>query len=1098
MKICAAQAMIAIILCGISMANTGYSQLLDKEVTINLVDVSFEKALLELGDAAKVKFAYSLDQLDVKETVTIEASRTPLHKVLDALLTPHNIHYKVHDRESVISLKRQGSRDNHQSSINDSNQETPTRQVTGKVTDVNGDPLAGVNIIVKGTTNGTSTDANGKFSIVVDNEDDLLVFSFIGYTPVEIRIASQTVVDITLHEDVSTLGEVVVNAGYWQVKEREQTGTIGRVSSEDINKQPVSSPLMALQGRIPGVVISPVTGIAGGAQTIQIRGQNSLRTDGNYPLYVIDGVPVDSRPIQSVGLMFAGGLDPISTLNPENIESIEVLKDADATAVYGSRGANGVILITTKKSKEGQTAFDLQFYQGAGKVSRMMDVLNTEQYLSMRNEAFNNDGPAALSQLNNPANAIYYPDLKLWDSARNTNWQKELFGSTSGISDLQATISGGNASTSFRIGGGFHRESTVFPGDFGYQKATANTNFNHTSGNKRFSMGLSINYGIDRNNLFNNNPVYTALTLAPNAPGYDEQGDLVWTGYDASMANPFSRLRLTHNAKASSLIVSSRLSYELFKGFKVLASVGLTDIRSSEELNTPKSAMPPWVTTPNSTVLGNRSSGSWIAEPQVTYTRDISKGKLDILVGTSWQNSESESLYLRGIGYVSDELLGNINAASQVTKMSADMTTYRYSAVFSRLAFNWAERYYLNLTARRDGSSRFGPDSRFSNFGAIGLAWIFTNESFFVAHTNVMSFGKLRFSYGTTGNDQIGDYGYLSTYTAAAETYDGNSILVPSNLSNPNYAWEVNKKLEAAIDLGFFRDRLNVAFNYYRNRSNNQLVGYPLPSITGFRTVQANLDAVVQNSGLEFSIESVNIKRDGFSWTTSVNLTVPRNELLSYPNLAGSTYANTYVVGQPLTINKVYHSTGVDPETGLYQFLDTDGNNVINTQDRQTVVNIGRQYYGGFTNRIKCGPIELAIFFDYVKQQVRGYRGTFLSAPGMGINQPAFLLDQQRWQNPGDASQLQRFTTKNTTYSLARSSDLNYDDGAFIRLKTVSLSYKLPSGLLGKIHLRDASLFVHGQNLFVITNYKGLDPEIPGNSQLPQLRMITGGINLKI
>lgn len=1095
MKICATQAMIALMVCGISMANTVYSQLLDKEVTIVLSDVTLENALHELSNVTKVKFAYSLEQLDVKDHVTIEARQTPLRKVLEDLLTPFNINYKVHDHESVITLKRQIDPDRKQSSPRQSGQLAP---VSGTVVDVDNKPMAGVNVVVNGTINGTSTDADGRFIINVDRDDDILIFSFIGYTTVEARVNSQTTIDVVLREDASTLGEVIINAGYWQVREREQTGTIGRVSSEEITKQPVTSPLMAIQGRVPGVVVSPVTGIAGGAQTIQIRGQNSLRTDGNYPLYVIDGVPVDSRPIQSVGLMFAGGLDPISSLNPENIESIEILKDADATSVYGSRGSNGVILITTKKSKAGETAFDVQFYQGAGKVSNRIDLLNTDQYLAMRNEAFVNDGPAALDQLNNPAYAIYYPDLKLWDQTKNTNWQKELFGSTSAITDLQATVGGGNTSTSFRIGGGFHRESTVFSGDFGYQKATANTNFNHTSNNKKFSMGLSINYGVERNNIFNSNPVYTALTLAPNAPGYDEQGRLIWTGYDASMANPFSRFKLTHNANANSLIMSSRLSYEILPGLKVLASVGLTDIRTSEVINTPKSSMPPTVATPNSTVIGDRSSSSWIAEPQLTYSKEISKGKIDVLVGTSWQDSNSESLYVRGSGYVSDDLLGNINAASQITKMSADKTTYRYSALFSRIAFNWEQKYYINLTARRDGSSRFGPDSRFSNFGAIGLGWIFSNESFFDDHADFLSFGKLRFSYGTTGNDQIGDYGYLSTYTAASETYDGNSILIPTNLSNPNYAWEVNKKLEGALELGFFRDRLNLVFNYYRNRSNNQLVGYPLPALTGFRSVQANLDATVQNSGLEMSIEAINIKKNRLSWTTSANFTIPRNELLSYPNLSGSTYANTYVVGQPLTISKSYHSTGINPETGLYQFFDVDGNNVINTQDRQTVLNIGREYYGGLTNHIQYGPIELSIFFEYVKQRVRGYMGTFLSAPGMGINQPSFILDQQRWENPGDAAELQRFTTRNTTYSQARLSDLNYDDGSFIRLKTVTLSYKLPAALLEKIHLRDASLFVHGQNLFLITNYKGLDPEIPGNSQLPQIRMITGGINLKI
>jgi hypothetical protein len=458
----------------------------------------------------------------------------------------------------------------------------------------------------------------------------------------------------------------------------------------------------------------------------------------------------------------------------------------------------------------------------------------------------------------------------------------------------------------------------------------------------------------------------------------------------------------------------------------------------------------------------------------------------------------TDSRFIRAVGYLSDELLGNINAAPQINKLSADNTIYHYNALFARVGYNWNDTYFVNLTARRDGSSRFGPDNRFANFGAIGIAWIFSNERFINDKLHGLSFAKLRGSYGTTGNDQIGDYGFLSSYNASSALYQGNSILVPTGLANAAYAWEINRKMEMGLDVVFFRDRISLSANFYRNESANQLVGYSLPLLTGFGSVQANLDATVRNSGMELIVKSINLKSDDFSWTTSINFTAPRNKLMSYPNLKGSSYASTYQVGKPLTILKVYHITGTNTETGFYQFLDTDGNNTINAEDRQTVINIGRQYYGGIENVIGYKKFQIGLFAEFVRQRVRGYLGTFLQAPGTSMNQPAFVANEPRWQSPGDVTSTQKFTNDNNAYNLARNSDLNVGEGSFVRMKTVTLSYELPSKWTQRMHLQNGTVFIHAQNLFLITRYKGLDPEIPGNSQMPQLRVLTAGLKLKI
>lgn len=1094
MKICAAQAMIALLVCGISMANTGYSQLLDKEITINLSDVTFEEALIELSNTAKVKFAYSLDQLKVKQNVTIEVSRTPLRRVLDDLLTPFRIRYKVHDSKEIIFLKRQSDRESDQSAIEPKQLGIAPRQLTGMVTDVYQQPMAGVNVFINGTTIGTTTDSNGKFVISAD-EGDVLVFSFIGYTRMEVQVHDQPVIEVVLIEDIKSLSEIVVNAGYWEIDKKENTGNIAKVTGKEIEKQPVANVMSALQGRMSGVVITPNTGIPGGALNIQIRGQNSLRTEGNYPLYIIDGVPIDSRPTQSFAQVFFKGIDPINTINPSNIESIEILKDADATAIYGSRGANGVVLITTKRAKKGKSSLDVQMYQGIGHVTQRMDLLTTQDYLAMRMEALKNDG--WLPFLENPVYDNLFPDLKIWDQEKETDWQGELFGGTANITDAQLSYSAGNAATSFRFGGGIHRETTVFPGDFSYMKATAHLNLNHSALNNRLNISVSLNYGNDNNDQFSRNIVYDALTLAPNAGSLTPSGELDWAGYDFNRPNPLSYFKVSHNNKTSGLITNAIITYNIIKGLNLKANLGYTDSGSKEVINTPKISMVPGSTAPRKSTFGITGGSSWIIEPQLSYEKEFVSSRFTAFVGTTWQSSNTSSQWIAGSGYVSDELLGNINAAPQVSNLGASDIEYRYNAAFGRIAYSVQDKYFINLTGRRDGSSRFGKDNKFANFGSVGIAWVFSREGSLQNAGSYFSFGKLRTSYGTTGSDQIADYGYLSTYSASPVNYQGQSVLLPDGPDNPNFAWEVNKKLEIGLDLGFVEDKLSLSLSWYRNRSTNQLVGYTLPATTGFGSVQANLDATVQNTGLEIEALARILNSEKLKWSSSLNFTLPRNKLIAYPNIEGSSYANTYVVGEPLSILKLYHLNGVDPATGNYQFEDMDGDGKIDVSDMQDIVNVGRRYYGGFTNSLSLKSFELSFLIDFVKQSAADYHSIFLEAPGRMVNQPASILSKSRWSDTGNVAEIQKFTNNNAAYDRLRSSNANISDASFLRFRTLSLSCDISGLIARKSKFANAIIYVQAQNLWTFTKYKGLDPEMPGSAQLPQLRVITAGIKFQ-
>ncbi len=961
------------------------------------------------------------------------------------------------------------------------------QEVTGVVTGPQGLPIAGVAVFIKGETKGTVTNVNGEYTIQA-TQGDTLVFTYLGFKPVEVILEQASTLNIQMEEDVASLGEVEINAGYYNTTRRESTGNISRVTAEEIELQPVISPLQALQGRMAGVEIDQSAGVSGLASSIIIRGRNSLRFQGDYPLFIIDGVPVNSSPISSIGPFTRGaGIDPLNALNMSNIESIEVLKDADATAIYGSRGANGVVLITTRKGSDigGKTTFEVQGYSGFSEVSNKMKLMNTSQYISVREKAFENDGVVP-SEIN-------APDLVLWDQNRYTDWQEVLLGGTASIKDFNVAVTGGDENTSFLVGGSFHNEGAVFPGNFGYKKMTANINLNHNSKSQRFQMVFSANYGLDNNDLFyGTNYVNLALTLSPNAPAlYNDDGTLNWE--DGTWTNPFAGLYKPQEIKTSTLLSNLSLSYEMLDGLKLKANMGYSNLGSEEEVRNLKDAYNP--RTWDRLILSSNNSTtqrtSWIIEPQILYNRNFGSLELDALAGATFQNSENNMLSLEGLGFSDDRLVGNLGAADEVRVNLNEDVVYRYAAVFGRLGFNWSRKYFLNLTGRRDGSSRFGRDKRFASFWALGTAWIFSEEEYFKNNIPFLSFGKIRGSYGTTGSDQIPDYGYLDTYEATP----GPGGLYPTQLTNPDYSWEVNRKLEAALQLGFNQDKINLEVSWYRNRSSNQLVGYPLSAITGFTSVQANLPALIQNKGWEIVLSSINVQTKNFSWETSLNATFPSNKLLEFDDLNLTPYRETYKVGYPLDISLRYKYDGIDPETGLYRIADVNNDGRFDINDRVSINRLGRKYYGGISNILSFRNLDLGVLFEYVRQERPTYLAEMSNSPGRFGNNSTDILDA--WRQEGDATNVQRLSQSIPSllaYYNVLNSDLFIGDASFLRLKTLELSYNLPATWLTGFGIERLNLFVHGQNLLTITNYKGLDPQ--GGKVVPPLRTITSGVQI--
>lgn len=951
--------------------------------------------------------------------------------------------------------------------------------IKGQITGSQELPIPGVNIQIQGTNRGTTSNFEGEYQLVA-RPQDTLVYTYMGYVSQKVGVGEQTLINIQLQENENSLGDLVINAGYYKVKDSERTGNIAKITAKEIELQPLVSPLQALQGRMAGVEISTGSDTPGAAPTIRIRGQNSLRREGNYPLYIIDGVPINSTPVESNSSLGFAGIDPLSTMNLSNIESIEVLKDADATAIYGSRGANGVILITTKKGK-GQKGVQARIYSGVSTVPNKLDLLSTQQYLKVRRQAFANDGVE-------PDEFNAY-DLLLWDQTRETDWQEEFLGGTANITDVNISAQGGSDQTHFRLNGAFHQQGTIYPADLQYQKFTGGAHLDHRSKDEKFQLGLAINYGVDQNELLGNSVDFNtnAFKLPPNAPSlYLEDGSLNWEEWgEAGLNNPLEGIFNTSTARAHNLITSLNLSYEIAKGLELKTNFGFTDFNSDEVVKMPQRSYNPAGMPLHRSLNTQSRRQSWIIEPQLNYQHQWGKLNLNTLVGSTLQENQYDTFSVQGENYVAESLIGNLGAAESLINVQARNTQYRYQAVFARLGLNWDQKYYLNLTGRRDGSSRFAQGNRFANFGAIGAAWIFTQEAFFKEQVAWLSFGKFRGSYGTTGSDQIPDYGYLDAYEATP----GPGGLYPTALANPQYSWEVNKKAEVAIQLGFLKDRISLGVSAYRNRSSNQLVGYPLPATTGFNSVQANLPATVENKGWEVEFSSENIRKRNFRWQTSFNISFPKNKLISYPGLEQSPYANTYREGHPLNIALLYEYTGIDPETGYYTVKDQNEDGVFNPEDQVIIQDRTREYFGGINNSLSYKGISLQFLVQFVKQE-----GSFISLFNSGF--PENQL-QEFSSTSATHHQISQTPEASLAYSRVVESDLVIEDASFIRLKTLNLSYSLPADWITPLGISQVKFFMTGQNLWTLTDYRGMDPDTPiGGLAFSGLRTFTSGLQV--
>lgn len=1044
-------------------------------VTIGLKRGTLRDALTKIEHQTDFRFAYKKELITGLKEVNLPEQVRSVSYTLDQLLSGTGIQYKQMNN-SIILYK-----DPEKETTLVSTQE---QRITGTVKDENGVAMPGVSVRVKGQPIVVTTNNEGKFSISVSDKTAYLVFSYIGYASLEYKAEAGQVISISLKPDVGTLDAVVV-IGYGTTTKRNNTGSVTSITSKDIANQPVSDPLSALQGRVAGLDITGTTGYPGSSYNVLLRGINSIN-GGTAPLYIVDGVPFVSQNLdQFTG---ANGItSPLNSINPSDIERIDILKDADATAIYGSRAANGVILITTKRGKSGKTTLDTRVYSGISYVNHQIEMLNTQQFLALRRQAFKNDKITP-----DQDNA---PDLTLWDQNTDNNWQDKLIGNTAKLTEAQASLSGGSEQTNFLFSGTYRRETTVLPTSTGYNRGAANFNLNHKSADNKFSFTASAKYVGDQNRSV---PTDAAqyYNLTPNIPIYTPDGGYYYRTINDQ--NPIASFERKYLSTSQNLSTNALVKYNIFEGLNAQVSAGYNRMTMKQIQTYPEKSFNPLSYSASLGYYGNSSVNSYIVEPQLDYTLKIDKGNLKLLAGGTIQSSISEGQRLQGEGFPSDEQLNNPNAAVSMTSKSYNYSDYKYTSFFGRATYNWDEKYILNGTFRRDGSSRFGPGKRFGNFGAIGAAWLFANESFIKDNLTFLSFGKIRSSYGTVGNDQISDYQYNDSWSAASFPYAGSGTLYPTRFANPNYQWEVNHKFEAALELGFFKDRILLTADYYQNKSGNMLIEYVLSSQSGFTSYVANLPAELQNNGFEFELSTININKNDFKWNSSLNLTIARNKLLKYPGLENSAYASRYFIGQPINVTTGYKSTGINPQNGIPTFEDKNGNGSITDPDDLYILGTTTpKFYGGIQNSFSYKNWSLDFFFQFVKQEGPLLNYGYQSSPyGVRVNKDISALNS--WTTPGQITDIPIATTTTgaayTAYNQWRLSSANWGDASFIRLKNVSLRYNL-APLFKNLKVNNFTVYIQGQNLFTITKYNGYDPETKGFA-LPPLTAYTAGLQM--
>jgi TonB-linked SusC/RagA family outer membrane protein len=992
--------------------------------------------------------------------------------------------------------------------------------VVGTVSlDASGEPAIGVSIILKGTNSGTVTDIDGNFSIKVPNEQTVLVFSYTGFTTQSIEVGNRRKIDVILLENASQLSEVVVT-GYGSQKRSSISGSVSTVAAAEIAERPILRVEQALQGRTAGVQVAQVSGSPGSGLTVRVRGVGTI--NNSDPLYIVDGIPVD-------------GLD---FLNPNDIETINVLKDAASSAIYGSRGANGVVLITTKGGKRNQSGkISYDAYFGIQRPGRLLDLLDAREYAVLQNEAYLAAGKTPLPEFANPEYL-----------GAGTDWQEAIF-QHAPIASHQLTFTGGGEHSAYTLSGNYFTQDGIVGGDkANFQRATVRLNGTHdlkpwlTIGNNLGFTWLE-RQGLSENNQYNS-PIIRALNMDPITPVRKADGTFAYSNYTSTdIANPVNGIEQTHSTWRSNRLVGSvyadiklaknltfHSAYSLDATFAVQRNFNprfdLSNIASLSEAPAAEKNLV------NSVGVANNNWRNWQMENVLTWDKKFNDNNaLTLIAGTTALNNRFDAN-----GGANTNLPSNDPKDAYISNTIdpiASQSAYQYASESSLLSwfgkanYELKNTYLLSATFRADGSSRFGKNNRFGYFPSFSAGWIASHEDFW--KVKAINFFKLRASWGQNGNDKIGDYSFTTVvYNGQNYTFGPNENItngsVALSAANPDLKWETSTQTDIGLDMELLDGRFNFTTDYYIKKTSDMLYAAPIPLVAGTAAPIQNV-ATAENRGLELSLNYRNFDHP-VHFTIGGNIAFVKSTVTSlgrggepvYSGYVQSANANASKtdVGQPVASFFGYVTDGIfqTPEEvasaafqsnetvpGDIRFKDIDGNGTIDANDRTYIGNPTPRFTYGFNTDFEWKGLELNFFLqgsqgnDIYLNTIR-YDFTY-------VNRPAAAL--ARWTGPGTSNSEPRVSLTDPNQN-ARVSDRFVEDGSYLRLKTVQLGYNLPSKWLKKAHFEKMKIYVTAQNLLTLTKYSGLDPEIGnigGSLEVgidrgfyPQARTIMGGVSL--
>jgi TonB-dependent starch-binding outer membrane protein SusC len=983
--------------------------------------------------------------------------------------------------------------------------------IKGTVLDGDGQPVPGATVVVKGTSEFVISDATGAFTVTSKRELPFsLLISSIGFKQQELQIYEVTdePAEVTLQID-NVLDEVVV-VGYGTQKRSDLTGSISSVSSS-VLKQPISSVDRALQGAVTGVQVTQTSGQPGGGSSIRIRGGSSIQ-GGNEPLYVIDGFPVYNTSA-TAGVSSGSEVNPLASLNPSDIESIDILKDASATAIYGSRGANGVVIITTKKGKADENTIIYDVSVGVQSVIKKVDVLNAKQFASLRNDALYDTKPA-------DGRFQYLTQEQIDALAVGTDWQDEAFRDAT-VQNHQLTLSGGTQKIRYAVSGNyFDQDGIIRNTDFQRYSGRINLDIEAT---ERLKFGTSLTASRSNAHVAPNGIVLALLTMPPTATVYDTDGKYTLRNpFENIFSNPIASLNEQTNTSATSRFLGTAFGeYTLLEGLELKVLFG-TDINSiRENVYIPTNIYEGSISGGTASV-GQANSSSWLNENTLSYNKEFQKHSINAVVGFTQQEYKRDILRAGSTKFVSNYTEYNsLQSGATPSIPYSDNTKWGLLSYLGRVHYGYDDRYFITTSVRVDGSSRFGKNNKWGTFPSAALSWKVTNEKFFKSFPRAISDLKVRASFGATGNQEIGQYQSLSTLNSVTYIIGGKIVngFTPSRISNADLGWETTYQLDGGIDIGLFNNRVGLTIDAYHKRTEDLLLSVEIPWTSGQSTALQNYGSVI-NRGLEIGINTTNTESD-LIWKTNVNFSLNRNEVISIGDGKSDFYLiGNYIVkvGQPLG---TFYGTVTDgilqsdevatkgaltgnavPKGGDRLYKDISGDGKFTTAlDRTIIGNTQPDFILGITNTFAWKGFDLSVLFQ-------GVFGNQI------LNANKQTLELFNGQQNASTAALDRWTPENPSSTIPRAkldpapvfSDRYVEDGSFLRLKNLTLGYTLPTSVIGRARFSNLRIYLIAQNLLTWTDYTGFDPEVTsGNNTVqqgtdsgiyPVSRTISGGLTL--